>query len=204
MKRLPVVIVVAILFWLPGVANAMLFDRISAGVGSGGYGFDNLYEDGEQVTLGMGATTALVSSFSVVMDNPNTAIKINFYTPNSNGSPDSKIWSSSPIAGASGLITVNVPNVLVPKEFIWTVEQPLLSATGLIRAGISDVVGTSDVLWLRGPNGWSDVNWGRGTYGFAVQIDGTPVYAPVPIPGALLLFAPSLIGLVLMRRRLRK
>jgi len=193
---------------------SLVYDSISGGITTGGSGFNNIFEVGDQVNL-IGSARA-VTSFEVVMQDVPSTFTIHFYNT-SNGAIGAQIWGSENIDGTSGqlissydphdrggdglnyfqLFHVSVPNVVVPGEFVWTVEQPIIGGTGIVNNGYN-IIGNSNAYWVRDSNGWERISRGSGTgvFAFAAKIDASPA----PVPGAILLFGSGLVCLVGLRK----
>ena len=138
MKR----IVIAILMTLVSAQAAcaeLVYDFISVQLYTGGSGFNNIYEVGDTITLA--GTARIVTDFEMIFNTgvPPTDIRFNFYEINKTGDEIvSLIWSSPLIARTSAhsftastpigtktfySYTIDVPDVLVPNQFVWTVEN---------------------------------------------------------------------------------
>jgi hypothetical protein len=84
---------------------------------------------------------------------------------------------------------------------------PMLTQYGLLFAGTLAGTGYTEInLWgnTAALNDYTYMTWTTAAGTWSSDLRGTFTVAPVPIPGALLLFAPGLAGLAILRKRLKK
>lgn len=115
------------------------------------------------------------------------------------GYPGSLLWQSTliesvPISGSPQLISFDVPNVLVPDIFTWTIQNydatPL--AVELDGAGSPSIGGNPSYSWFGGPGKWTEL---PGTI-YMSRI----VAVPEPSGTSLLCLALSILALRCRRR----
>jgi hypothetical protein len=91
------------------------------------------------------------------------------------GQPGSLLWQSADVGvdypGGCSMVTFNVPQVVVPGTFTWTVDYVLTADTspGLTTAP-APTIGSYIVGWFRGQNS----EWGQATADLTAQIEAIP------------------------------
>jgi hypothetical protein len=119
----------------------------------------------------------------------------------SGGAPGSLLWQSAefnnvPLSGGNELISFNVPDVLVPDVFTWTLQITNYTpvAVGLVGAGDPTIGGSPAYTWFGGPGKWTQLS---DPQNFAVSIQA------VPEPGEVSLLGFAL-GILALRYRPHK
>jgi hypothetical protein len=114
------------------------------------------------------------------------------------GAPGSLLWQSGlfndvPLSGAVQLIPFNVPNVVVPDVFTWTVQISNYTpvAVGLVGANPPSVGSSPAFTWFGSPGNWTQLS---SPQDYMAQV------LAVPEPGVSSLFCFCLGVLVLKRR----
>lgn len=174
MKRLALLLAIAAMFCVPGMASADFY------LTDLGY-YDN-YPDQGQPLVSIDKIVAGMTSGSVLFTSVGPGM-IN-YGSGFNG------WTA---VNSPGNSIVTATNALAPTSANWNYQW----------AGSMPTSGTWSLTW----NGYNNGTFVVGehlTFSGGTLISGNYFYdrpASVPIPGALLLFAPGLAGLALLRRR---
>jgi hypothetical protein len=116
------------------------------------------------------------------------------------GAPGSLLWQSGlsnnvPLSGAVQLIPFEVPDVLVPDAFTWTVQvsnyEPV--AVGLVGANPPSIGSSPTYTWFGGPGSWTQLT---DPQDFMVEV----LAVPEPGVGSLFCFC---WGVLVLKRRFR-
>jgi hypothetical protein len=119
------------------------------------------------------------------------------------GAPGSLLWQSAlfnnvPLSGAVQLISFDVPNVLVPDVFTWTLqgsnEHPV--EAGLVGANPPSIGSSPAYSWFGGPGQWTKSQKFY-SQDFMVQV------IAVPEPGTIVLLCFGL-GILVLKRQFRQ
>jgi PEP-CTERM motif len=90
------------------------------------------------------------------------------------------------------LLSVAVPNIVVPDTFVWTVSIVQLYNNVVVQSTSSPTIGTAGKAWYFN---FTDQQWTSEPNVFAARI------TVVPEPATLTLLALGVVGLAVMRRR---
>lgn len=184
MKKVVIAILIMLVFAQAALAE-LVYDYMSGELYTGGSGFNNIYEVGDAITLD--GTDRVVTEFKMrMLRQPNQEFRINFYAINETGDESvSTIWwsplirvdSAESFTGDTAIgpktfyvYTIQVPEVVVPDHFVWTVEQLVLSGSGLLSNGEKHI-GNADRMWTRSSSGWQSFPRTGQTFGFAARIE---------------------------------
>ena len=165
-KHLAAVLFAAPVFACFGTPGAIIYDN--TGPWLGGYGFTAL-EEGDEVHAGGDARFVTRLTIGVSMQNtPGTADFVaRLYANNGpSGAPGDMLWQSPvmshvSLSGGVQLLAFDVPQVLVPNIFTWTLQaaNPSPVAVGLVNAD-PPTVGTSPAYdWFGSPGNWGKVQY---------------------------------------------
>jgi len=122
------------------------------------------------------------------------------------GQPGSLLWQSTvqtvDYPGGLTLLTYNLPDVLVPDTFTWTLQYGNTSPIPPALPGASaPTVGSGDgSFWFRGPG----AGWTHATGGGEFMAEIQAVSVPVPEPGAITLLAAGILAFWLRRKQGRR
>jgi hypothetical protein len=184
---------------LTASAGTTIYDN--TGPWLGGEGFTAL-EQGDEVHAG--GLDRLVTKLTIGVtrqNQPGTAsFQAHLYANDgTNGQPGTMLWQSAVLGGVqlSGgvqLIAFDVPQVLVPNAFTWTIQvlqNSAGNAVGLVNAGPPSIGTSPSYNWFGGTGSWTKLEYSD----WMARVDA------VPEPSALALISMGL--LLLPRCRLR-
>jgi hypothetical protein len=161
----------------------------------GGYSFTAL-ENGEQVSAA--GTARWVTDLTIGISHQNVAggtaqlVARLYANDGTGGVPGTLLWQSSlvteALSGGVQLVSFNVPDVLVPDTFTWTLQvlTNTTPAVGLIDGGTPTIGASPNYNWAGHPGDWGPVQYPA----LMARIEAVPE----PAAGMLLLAAFLVAG----------